>query len=155
MLRFSLRTEYGLRALMELAARRGEGPIPARELAKDQRVPLRFLEHQLAALHKAGVIVSHRGAGGGCELARDPEDVRIAEVVEVLEGPLYAMYCLDPHDETCPQTHHCGLQGLWSEVEAAVRGVFERTTLADLTTRHVAMQPLMWPATLTHGRTSA
>lgn len=140
---------------MELAARRGEGPVPARELAKNQRVPLRFLEHQLAALHKAGIVVSHRGAGGGAELARDAESIRISEVIETLEGPLYAMYCLDPADESCPQTHHCGLQGLWGEVEAAVRGVFERTTLADLTTRHVAKQPLMWPAMMTHGQTPA
>jgi Rrf2 family cysteine metabolism transcriptional repressor len=145
MLRFSLRTEYGLRALMELAARRGDGPIPAREIAKHQRVPLRFLEHQLAALHKAGIISSQRGAGGGCSLARDPSEVRVSEIVEVLEGPMAAMYCLDPHDETCPNTHHCGLQELWTKVEQAVRNVIEQTTLSDLVTRHVEMQPLLWP----------
>jgi Rrf2 family protein len=130
---------------MELAARRGDGPIPAREIAKHQRVPLRFLEHQLAALHKAGIVSSQRGAGGGCSLDRDPSDVRISEVVEVLEGPMAAMYCLDPHDETCPNTHHCGLQELWTKVEQAVRNVIEQTTLADLVTRHVEMQPLLWP----------
>ncbi|HEX9697783.1 MAG TPA: Rrf2 family transcriptional regulator [Actinomycetota bacterium] len=145
MLRFSLRTEYGLRALMELASRRGDGPIPAREIATHQRIPLRFLEHQLASLHKAGIVASTRGAGGGCELARDASEVRVSEVVEVLEGPLSAMFCMDPHDESCPQTHHCGLQELWTKVEAAVRDVFERTTLAELVERHVQMQPLLWP----------
>jgi Rrf2 family transcriptional regulator, cysteine metabolism repressor len=130
---------------MELAARRGDGPIPAREIAKHQRVPLRFLEHQLAALHKGGIVSSQRGAGGGCTLVRDPSEIRISEVIEVLEGPMSAMYCLDPHDETCPNTHHCGLQELWTKVEQAVRSVFEQTTLADLVTRHVEMQPLLWP----------
>ncbi|MCA1833527.1 MAG: Rrf2 family transcriptional regulator [Actinomycetota bacterium] len=144
MLRFSLRTEYGLRALMELGRRRGEGPVPAREIARNQNIPLRFLEHQLAALHKAGLVDSFRGAGGGCALARDPQDVSLAEVIEVLEGPLSAMFCLDPHDEaTCPKDHACGLQELWSRVEAAVRDVFTHTTLADLVERQHELQPIL------------
>jgi Rrf2 family transcriptional regulator, cysteine metabolism repressor len=146
MFKFSLRTEYGLRALMELASRWGEGPVPAREIAERQNIPLRFLEHQLAALHKGGIVSSHRGVGGGTELVRDPADVRISDVIEVLEGPIAAMFCLEPHDEeVCPQSHHCGLQELWSSVEMAVRGVFERTTLADIVTRHRELQPLLWP----------
>ena len=146
MFKFSLRTEYGLRALMELASRWGEGPVTAREIAERQNIPLRFLEHQLAALHKGGIVSSHRGVGGGTELVRDPAEVRISDVIEVLEGPIAAMFCLEPHDEeVCPQSHYCGLQELWSSVEMAVRGVFERTTLADIVTRHRELQPLLWP----------
>ena len=146
MFRFSLRTEYGLRALMELAARWGEGPVPAREIAESQNIPLRFLEHQLTALHKGGIVESHRGAGGGSALARDPATIRLSDVIEVLEGPIAAMFCLEPHDEdVCPQSHHCGLQELWISVEAAVRDVFERTSLADIVTRHRGLQPLLWP----------
>ncbi len=146
MFKFSLRTEYGLRALMELASRWGDGPVPAREIAESQNIPLRFLEHQLAALSKAGVVKSHRGVGGGTELARDPAAVRLSEVIEVLEGPIAAMFCLEPHDEeVCPQSHHCGLQELWSRVETAVRDVFEQTTLVDIVTRHRELQPLLWP----------
>jgi Rrf2 family protein len=129
---------------MELGRRRGEGQIPAREIAQHQDIPLRFLEHQLAALHKAGLVASSRGAGGGCSLAGDPGDISVAEVIEVLEGPLSAMFCLDPHDEeTCPQSHACGLQELWSRVETAVRDVFARTTLDDLIVRHGELQPLL------------
>src|ERR687887_182554 len=87
MFKFSLRTEYGLRALMELASRWGEGPVPAREIAESQNIPLRFLEHQLATLHKGGIVVSHRGVGGGTELARDPSEICLSQVIEVLEGP--------------------------------------------------------------------
>lgn len=146
MIRFSLRTEYGLRALMELAAHWGDGPVPAREIAERQSIPLRFLEHQLAALHKGGIVTSHRGSGGGTELSRAPSDVRISEVIEVLEGPLAAMFCLEPHEEvSCPHEQHCGLQELWMRVETAVRQVFEQTTLADLHHRHRELQPLLWP----------
>ena len=144
-MKFSLRTEYGLRALIELAARYGDGPVPARAIAKAQGIPLRFLEHQLAALHKAGIVDSQRGASGGAALARDPDDIRIADVIEALEGPLAPMYCLEPHDERCVQTHQCGLQELWMRVESAVRSVFEQTTIADITTRHRELQPLLWP----------
>lgn len=150
MLRFSLRTEYGLRALMELASRRGTGPVPARVIAKSQGIPSRFLEHQLASLQKAGLVESHRGAAGGYALARDPSAVRVADAIEVLEGPLAPMFCLEPHDESCERTHQCGLQELWTRVETAVRDVFEHTTIADLLTRHRELQPLLWPTTMHH-----
>src|ERR1041384_5999199 len=123
-MKFTLRTEYGLRALIELAQRYGSGPVSARTLARAQDIPLRFLEHQLASLHKAGIVDSQRGANGGASLARDPSEIRIADVVTALEGPLAPMYCLEPHDERCVQSHQCGLQVLWMRVEEAVRGVF-------------------------------
>lgn len=149
MFKVSQRTEYALRALMELAGRFGDGLLPAREIAAAQGIPFRYIEHQLAALHKAGIVESHRGPNGGCELARAPEQIRIFDVIEALEGPLAPMHCLEPHDERCVQSHQCGLQELWSRVETAVRDVFERTTLADLATRHSELQPLLWPTILT------
>jgi len=148
-MKFTLRTEYGLRALIELAQRYGSGPVSARTLARAQDIPLRFLEHQLASLHKAGIVDSQRGANGGASLARDPSEIRIADVVTALEGPLAPMYCLEPHDERCVQSHQCGLQELWMRVEEAVRGVFEETTLADIATRHRELQPLLWPSVMT------
>src|SRR5205807_7641780 len=129
-MKFTLGTEYGIRALIELAARYGDGPVPARAIATAQGIPLRFLEHQLAALHKAGIVDSQRGANGGAALARDPSEIRISEVIDALEGPLAPMYCLEPHDERCVQTHQCGVQELWMRVEDAVRTVFEQTTIA-------------------------
>lgn len=149
MLKVSQRTEYALRALMELSARYGAGHVPAREIAKAQDIPLRYIEHQLAALHKAGIVDSHRGPNGGVSLARPPAQVRIFDVIEALEGPLAPMHCLEPHDERCVQSHQCGLQELWSRVENAVRVVFEQTTLADITSRHSELQPLLWPTIMT------
>lgn len=148
-MKFTLATEYGIRALIELAARYGDGPVPARAIATAQGIPVRFLEHQLAALHKAGIVDSQRGANGGAALARDPSEIRISEVIDALEGPLAPMYCLEPHDERCVQTHQCGVQELWMRVEDAVRTVFEQTTIADIATRHRELQPLLWPSLLT------
>jgi Rrf2 family protein len=137
---------------MELAARRGEGAIPARAIAKAQAIPVRFLEHQLAALHKAGLVESHRGAGGGCTLAREPAEIRVIDAIEALEGPSSPMWCLEAHDdESCPQDHHCGLQELWMRVDVAVRDVLERTTLADLVGRQRELGPLLWPTSIARG----
>ena len=141
MLKVSQRTEYALRAMVELALRYGSGRVPAREIAESQGIPLRFLEQQLAVLHKAGLVESFRGSGGGCRLARDPSSIRVSEVVDVMEGPFYPMYCLEPADHTCFQDGRCGLQELWVDVHAAVRDVFEATTVAALALRHRHMAP--------------
>src|SRR5947209_10949407 len=135
MLKISQKTEYALRAMLELAGRPGE-LTSAREISETQHIPLRFLEQQLGALSKAGLVESFRGAGGGCRLAKDPAQISVADVVDAIEGPFYPMFCLDPGDHTCWQDSRCGLQDLWGDVRVAVRGVFERITLAELASRH-------------------
>ena len=146
MLKISQKTEYALRAMIELADRPEDGRTSAREIYETQRIPLRFLEQQLGALSKAGLVESFRGAGGGCRLAKDPAQISVADVVDAIEGPFYPMFCLDPGDHTCWQDSRCGLQDLWGDVRVAVRGVFERTTLADLAARHRRLtQPLISP----------
>jgi Rrf2 family iron-sulfur cluster assembly transcriptional regulator len=150
MLKVSQKTEYAMRAMLELALRRlreGDILVPARSLAESQHVPLRFLEQQLGALHKAGLIESFRGAGGGCRLAREPTRIRVAEVVDAIEGHRYPMSCLDVEDHTCFADSHCGLQELWGEVDVAVRRVFETTTLADLAERHRRRVQRVWSPT--------
>ncbi len=146
MFKVSHRTEYALRAMVELALRSGQGPVPARAISSAQGIPLRFLEQQLSHLHKAGLVESFRGAGGGCRLARDPATVRVADVVDAIEGPLFPMFCLEPGDHTCAQDSACGLQELWGDVRAAVREVFERISIADLAARHRSLAPAspMW-----------
>jgi Rrf2 family cysteine metabolism transcriptional repressor len=139
--RVSQKTEYALRAMVELALRGGTAPVPAREISTAQGIPLRFLEQQLAHLHKAGLVESFRGAGGGCRLARDASVIRVADVVDAMEGPYFPMFCLEPENHTCVQDSRCGLQELWGDVHTAVREVFERTTIQDLAVRHRRLSP--------------
>jgi len=151
MLKVSQKTEYAMRAMIELAVRRStdeEGLVPARSIADAQHIPLRFLEQQLGTLHKAGLVESFRGAGGGCRLARDPADIRVADVVDAIEGPMYPMTCLDAGDHTCFQDSHCGLQELWGDVHVAIRQVFERMTIADLAARHHRRTQVFSPSEL-------
>ena len=142
MLKVSQKLEYAMRAMIELAQRRDEGSlVPAREIAERQQIPARFLEQQLGALSKAGLVESFRGAGGGCRIARDPADITMAQVADAIEGQIPPMFCLEPSDHTCFQDSRCGLQGFWADVAKAVDEVFQRTTVADLAARHRTMSP--------------
>ncbi len=144
MLRISQKLEYAMRAMLELSLRYerdGDRLISAREISEAQQIPLRFLEQQLGALHKAGLVESFRGAGGGCRLARKPTEISIANVADTIEGPFYPMLCLEPEDHNCFADSHCGLQDFWSDVRLAVRGVFEKTSVADLVGRHHQLAP--------------
>jgi Rrf2 family protein len=155
MLKVSQKTEYAMRAMIELAIRRKEDEsalVPARSIADRQHIPLRFLEQQLGALHKAGLVESFRGAGGGCRLSRDPSTIRVADVVDAIEGPMYPMTCLDASDHTCFQDAQCGLQELWGDVHVAIRAVFERMTVADLADRHRRRVQVFSPSELIRPR---
>lgn len=137
MLKVSQKLEYAMRAMIELAQRRGEGVlVPAREIAERQQIPVRFLEQQLGALSKAGLVESFRGAGGGCRLSREPGLITMADIADAIEGQIYPMFCLEPSDHTCFQDSRCGLQGFWADVAGAVQQVFRETTVADLAARH-------------------
>ncbi|MBI3648056.1 MAG: Rrf2 family transcriptional regulator [Actinobacteria bacterium] len=144
MLKVSQKLEYAMRAMIELAQRRAEAEgtlVPAREIAERQQIPLRFLEQQLGALSKAGLVESFRGSGGGCRLAKEPEAITVADIADAIEGQMFPMFCLEPSDHTCFQDSRCGLQGFWGDVARAIQGVFEQTTVADMVSRHRKMTP--------------
>jgi len=152
MLKVSQKLEYAMRAMIELAQGREQGAlVPAREIAERQQIPLRFLEQQLGALSKAGLVESFRGAGGGCRIAREPTEITVAQIADAIEGQIFPMFCLEPSDHTCFQDSRCGLQGFWADVARAVQQVFAETTVADLSARHRGMTPgpvLIAPETL-------
>src|SRR5205807_9468943 len=88
-MRFSARTRYGLLALMDMAAHQENGKagrLTTHEIAARQGIPERFLEQQITALKNAGIVTSHRGAHGGCGLARRADDITVLQVIEALEG---------------------------------------------------------------------
>lgn len=137
MLKVSQKLEYAMRAMIELSLQRDENTlVSARQIAERQQVPARFLEQQLGALSKAGLVESFRGAGGGCRIARDPAQITIAQIADAIEGQIYPVFCLEPSDHTCFADSRCGLQGFWADVARAVQKVFEETTVADLAARH-------------------
>ena len=131
---FSSRAEYGVRLMMLLARAHGDGPLPLARVAESELLPLPYLEQLVAPLRRDGLVRSRRGAHGGYELARPPEEITMGEVVRALEGPIRPMICApeDPAHVACFRGELCSAQLLWSRVRDAVAGALDSTTLAEL-----------------------
>lgn len=130
-MKVSTKGDYGVRALIELALHYGEGPLQSAEIAGRQRIPEPYLDHLLTTLRRAGFIRSVRGPQGGHELVREPEDVRLDEVMEALEGSLSPIACLEQTSK-CSRSGGCAQRDVWEEVQSATREILHRTSIADL-----------------------
>ncbi len=132
-MRISAKADYAVRAAAELAAADdGAGRwVKAEALSRAQGIPLSFLENILRELRRAGIVKTHRGAEGGYLLARPAGEVTVAEVLRAVEGPLAAVQGTRPESLEYPGAA-AGLPDVWVAVRAALRGVLELVTLADL-----------------------
>lgn len=126
----STKAQYGMRALIEVAVG-GDRPTSLKTVAERQNLSYQYLEQIFAVLRRAEIVESVRGARGGYRIARDPTEVTALEVVEVLEGSVAPVDCIDDAD-ACGRTGACSTEPLWRDVDAAVRSVLGGTTLADL-----------------------
>ncbi|MBX5474247.1 MAG: Rrf2 family transcriptional regulator [Thermoleophilia bacterium] len=132
-MRVSAKVDYALRALLELAAA-PPGPVKGERLATAQGIPPKFLESILAELRRAEIVAAQRGVEGGYRLARPADEISVADVIRALEGPIASVRGARP--ERVEYTGAArGLQSLWIELRASMRGVLEGTTLAELVAR--------------------
>ena len=133
-MKLSTRSRYGARALLELSLHRGEGPVLLRDIARSQQIPLPYLERLIRPLVKAGIIKTIRGTRGGVLLIKSPDEVRLSEVVRLLEGSIAPVACVDNPD-LYPRSDLCVTHDIWAEVKNAMDGVLESITLEDLVER--------------------
>jgi Rrf2 family transcriptional regulator, iron-sulfur cluster assembly transcription factor len=126
--------EYGLLVSVALAKRAGEGPVAARELAEQERLPHDFVEQILLRLRRAGLIDSVRGARGGYFLAREPAAVSVQEVIEAAEHVTFEVNCdLHPVDaQRCSPGASCSLRPVWRMLEQRINELLANVSLADL-----------------------
>jgi Rrf2 family protein len=128
--RVSAKVDYALRASLELAAA-GEGPTKGERISQAQDIPLKFLENILLELRHAGLVQSQRGADGGYWLARPPDEIKLADVIRAVEGPLANVRGARP--ETIEYSGPAAkLQDVWIAMRANLRAVLEELTLADV-----------------------
>ncbi len=125
-MRFSMKTEYGMRAILELAANSGKGSLQSAEIARRQGIPGPFLDQVLMTLRRAGMITSTRGPRGGHALARRPEEIRLDEVVDCLEGN-----GRESRQENPGNGEALVLAQVSEKAEMAARQVFAAHSLAD------------------------
>ena len=130
----SAKTDYGMRALLELAAVHAADPermAKGSDIAAAQDIPVKFLEGILSQLRQAGIVTSQRGAAGGYRLDRQPNAITLADVTRALDGPLVGVRGQRPEDvEYTGASVH--LQEVWIAVRSSLRQVLERITLADV-----------------------
>jgi Rrf2 family protein len=121
--------------MVQLAAHHGRGPASLAEIAQAEDLPRAYLEQLVMSLRDAGLVLSTRGARGGYEVARDPAEIRMSEVLRALEGPIAPMVCAseDPeHATTCDRTSRCTVNVLWVKIRDAIAFTLDGMTLADL-----------------------
>lgn len=118
MLSITTKSPYALRALVELSSMGLDTPVPIAELARRRDIPVQFLEQLFAVLRRAGLLRSQRGVKGGYTFARDPTEITVLEVVELLDGPVGA-----------------GAESLFADASAAARAVLAKYSIADVAER--------------------
>ena len=131
-MRISSRCEYGLRAMVYLAARDDDKPVPLPEIAGGEGIPAPFLERILARLRESGLVKATRGVSGGYQLARAAGDIAVGDVVTALEGPLSLVGCV-PDDGACDRAESCASRVVWRRLDSAITGALNSITLDDLT----------------------
>ncbi len=134
-LAFSTKGEYGVRLMVQLARHYGTGPASLAGIAAEEDLPRAYLEQLVVSLRDVGLVVSTRGAHGGYELGRPPEEIPMSEVLRALEGPIAPMICAsdDPeHGTTCDRSARCTVNVLWVRVRDAITSALDSMTLADL-----------------------
>ena len=138
-MKLTKRGEYGLKALIDLAAQ--EDPQTAtqiKDIAQRQQIPVKVLEQILLTLKNAGLLRSRAGVGGGYYLAKLPSEITLGQVVRVLDGPLAPIPCVSQMAYercVCADEATCGLRLAMLDVRNAIADILDQTTLADVTAR--------------------
>lgn len=132
----SKKTKYGLKALTNIANKSSNTPVLISEIAEEENISRKFLEIILLQLKNNGFLGSKKGKGGGYYLIRKPEDITIAELIRVLEGPIALLPCVSLNFyekcDDCKDEEACSLSRLMIEVRDSTLKVLENKSLADL-----------------------
>lgn len=133
-LRFSTKGIYGIRALSRLVEQFGNGPLPLKTIAEEEKIPLRYLEQLMGRLRQSGIVTSLRGPGGGYRLTRAPEDIHLAEIVKTLEGSISLVRCLEDNYHTlCNHENNCTSRIVCMKLNQMIDQFLSNVTLSEIT----------------------
>ncbi|MDD5085410.1 MAG: Rrf2 family transcriptional regulator [Candidatus Omnitrophica bacterium] len=134
-MKLSTKTRYGVRALLDLALHGGKKPVLLRDISKRQDISEKYLQQIFHSLSMGGIVRSSRGAGGGFALDRKPSEIKLSEVMRILEGPLTLVGCVQ-EENRCGRAADCVTRTLWNEISTAIISKLDKITLDDLVDRH-------------------
>lgn len=134
MLKLSTRGEYGVRAMIELGLS-GDDSVTVQEISNRQAISAKYLEHLLALLKKAELVLSERGPRGGYRLARPSDEINLAEILFALEGNGAVVNCLREHADQaqmCIWQEKCALQTVWLDIHEDIKQLLMSITLQEI-----------------------
>ena len=137
-MKLSTKGRYGVKAMVDLAINYGGSPVSIKSISQRQNISEYYLEQLFSSLRKAKLIKSIRGAQGGYILNRQPEDITVSDIIEVLEGPIEISDCLD--GVTCNNVDCCATRLLWKKIKTSIDEVTNSVTLKDIVEDYKAMK---------------
>lgn len=133
-MRLSTRGRYGTRALLDLALHQDEKPVLLKDIAEREQISARYLEHLITPLIAGGIVRTTRGAKGGVSLVKPPAEIRLSEVIQLLEGSVAPVECVNSPG-ICSRSKSCVTRDIWGQLKQAMDEILESTTLQDLVER--------------------
>jgi len=133
-MKLSTRGRYGVRLMLELALHYGEGPIQLKEIAERQGISEKYLWQLINPLKTTGLVTSQRGVHGGYALGKAPESITVKEILQILEGSLCLVDCVD-NPSLCERAPSCITRDIWGEASKDMQRSLQNTTLAAMVER--------------------
>lgn len=137
------KSKYGIKALIYLGKKYGDQPVQIMRIATEEQIPKKFLEQILLELRNAGLLYSIKGAKGGYSLNKDPKDIRLTQVIRLLDGPIALLPCVSLNfyqkcDE-CKSEEVCGIRDAFIEVRDAMLQILNDTSIADIIEKELSI----------------
>ena len=127
----STKGRYGTRAMLDVALHSQEGPVHLSDIAKRQQISKKYLGHLTSRLEAAGLLRGTRGPGGGISLTRPASEIRLSDILRVLEGGNALVDCVDSSDR-CPRSPSCATRDVWREMGEVLGAFLDSKTLEDI-----------------------
>ena len=128
----STRGRYALRVLVDMAEHQATGYVPLKEIAERQEISEKYLESIVKTLVKDGILDGLRGKGGGYRLRKSPDSYTVAYILELMEGTLAPVACLEQGQPACPRMAHCRTLPMWKGLDQVIQEYLKSFTIADL-----------------------
>lgn len=133
----STKGRYALRFLVDVAEHQGDGLVPLKDVAVRQGISEKYLEIVVKELVKGDLLTAVRGKGGGYRLNRPPEAYSVKAILELMEGPLSPVACLEPGHDACPRSDDCRTLPLWQGLDQVISDYLAQFTLVDLCSKNL------------------
>jgi Rrf2 family protein len=141
-LKLSTKGRYGVKAMFELALHYNIETVTIKTISQNQNISEFYLEQLFGSLRKAGLIKSVRGAQGGYALSKKPEEITVADILNILEGPIEISDCVSDEERTCSNKNYCATRLLWVKISDSVNQVINSITLQDMMNDYIEMQKM-------------